>query len=78
MTDEELNLLVGNGYSANPYSGDWMKVVGEEVYLSILPGRDGSIITLWNHGKPKRSEWGQTVADAIAAGEKWLVEEAAG
>ena len=75
---DDVKTLLDAGYSCNPYSGDWMKVVGEEKYLSILPGRDGAIITLWNHGKPLRSEWGQTVADAIAAGEKWLVEEATG
>ena len=77
MNQEEIiNAFKNAGYSYNPYSGDWMKVVGEEKYLSILPGRDGAIITLWNHGKPLRSEWGQTVADAIAAGEKWLAEKA--
>lgn len=76
---DDVKTLVDAGYSCNPYSGHWMKVVGEEVYLSILRLHGSEArISLWKKGVPAKTEWCQTVADAIAAGEKWLEEEAAG
>lgn len=71
--EDDVKALVEAGYRCNPYSGSWLKTIGEEVYLSImrLHGSETKI-SLWQNGLLVKTEWCQTVSDAIAAGDKWL------
>ncbi|MBQ6470635.1 MAG: hypothetical protein IJJ33_01505 [Victivallales bacterium] len=72
-----MKTLVDAGYSCNPYSGGWTKIV-EEVYLSILRIHGGEArISLWEKGLQVKMEWCQSVAKAIEAGEAFLAERTA-
>lgn len=71
--EEDVKTLVEAGYRCNPYSGSWLKTIGEEVYLSIMRLHGGETrISLWEKGLPVKTEWCQTLAKAMEAGDRWL------
>lgn len=78
MSDRET--LEKHGYSYNPMSGSWLKVDGKtKSVLSIYGIGDGVVLAVKSMSDVIASKTAHlTIADAIAAGEKWLVEEAAG